>query len=191
GLERDLLRVVRLDPVELGVDLGLVLADDHVVVGRAGDLGEVSAHVLAVLGEDRGLVREALGVARDVRVLPPPGHEPQRALLPAARDPQRDAAGLQGARLDDRAVDREDLPGERRLAGLPRLLHDLHALGERGDARPDLGEAVAVRAPLVLVPAGADAHLDAPARDDVHGRGDLREVGRVAVAHARAHLAET
>src|SRR5690606_24152860 len=80
--------------------------------------------------------------------------------------------------------------GKGRLAGLPRLLHDLHALGQRRDARPDVGEAVAVGTPLVLVPARADAHLDAPARDVVDRRGDLREVGGVAVAHARAHLPE-
>ena len=42
----------------------------------------------------------------------------------------------------------------------------------------------------MLVPAGADAHLDAAAGDDVDRRGDLGQVGRVAVAHAGAHLAE-
>ena len=51
-------------------------------------------------------------------------------------------------------------------------------------------EAVAVGPPLVLVPARADAHLDAAAGDDVAGGGHLREVGGVAVAHARAHLAQ-
>ena len=42
----------------------------------------------------------------------------------------------------------------------------------------------------MLVPAAADAHLDAAARDVIRGRRDLREVGGVAVAHAGAHLAE-
>ena len=42
----------------------------------------------------------------------------------------------------------------------------------------------------MLVPAGADAHLDPALGDDVDRRGDLGQVGRVAVAHAGAHLAE-
>ncbi len=42
----------------------------------------------------------------------------------------------------------------------------------------------------MLAPAGADAHLDSTAGDDVAGGRDLRQVHRVAVAHAGAHLAE-
>ena len=42
----------------------------------------------------------------------------------------------------------------------------------------------------MLVPPGADAHLDAALGDDVDRRGDLGQVGRVAVAHAGAHLAQ-
>ena len=72
----------------------------------------------------------------------------------------------------------------------PGLVHDLDALAEAGEALADAREAVAVGAPLVLVPAGADAHLDAAAGDDVDRRRDLREVRGVAVAHAGAHLAE-
>src|SRR5262249_42729400 len=44
--------------------------------------------------------------------------------------------------------------------------------------------------PLVLVPAGADAHLDPPAGHDVDGGRDLRQVRGIAVPHACAHLPE-
>ena len=42
----------------------------------------------------------------------------------------------------------------------------------------------------MLVPPSADPHLKAPLGDDVDGRGDFGEVGRVAVAHAGTHLSE-
>src|SRR3546814_1114614 len=66
----------------------------------------------------------------------------------------------------------------------------LHAFAEAPEPLGDGREAVAVRTPLVLVPPAADAHLGASARDDVDGGGDLRQIRRVAVAHARAHLSE-
>src|SRR5690606_28540311 len=93
--------------------------------------------------------------------------------------------------LDDRAVDLPELAVEARLAGGPRLVHDLDTLAQRAQAGRRIREPVAVGAPLVLIPARADAHLEASARDEVDGGSDLREVGGVAVVHARAHLAET
>jgi hypothetical protein len=69
------------------------------------------------------------------------------------------------------------LTGERGDAVAPGLNHDLDPLGEHGEPVAGRREAVAVGVPLVLVPAGADAHLGPPAGDDVDRRGDLREVG--------------
>ena len=40
----------------------------------------------------------------------------------------------------------------------------------------------------MLVPATADTHLGPSTRDDVDGRRDLGEVGRIAIPHAGAHL---
>ena len=90
----------------------------------------------------------------------------------------------------DGAVDAVVLPGIRGLPVHPHLPHDLDALaqGTQPLARP--GEAVAVGPPLVLVPAGADPHLDPSLGDDVDGGGDLGQVGRVAVRHAGAHLTQ-
>ena len=87
-------------------------------------------------------------------------------------------------------VGAEVLAGVGRATGRPHLAHDLDALAQRLEPVAGTGEAVAVGLPLVLVPAGADAHLEATLGDDVDGGRDLRQVGGVAVAHAGAHLAE-
>ena len=136
------------------------------------------------------LVRELLEAAGEVRVPRVLRRDPQRHLLAAAGDPDRDAARLQRLRLHDGAVDLVVLTVEGGGARRPRLVHDLHALAEPREPLGHRREAVPVGAPLLLVPSAADAHLDASARDHVDRRGDLREVGGVAVAHARAHLAE-
>ena len=140
--------------------------------------------------EHVALVRELLEAAREVRVPRVLRRDPQRHLLAAARDPDRDPALLQRLGLQDRAVDPIVLPVEGRGARRPGLVHDLHALAEPREPLGHGRETVPVGAPLLLVPAAADAHLDASTRDHVDRRGDLREIGRVAVAHARAHLAE-
>ena len=146
--------------------------------------------VVAVPAQDLALVVELLDRAREVRVRRVLRGDLERHLLAAAGDPQRDAALLQRQRPDDRAVDLVVGAVERRRAGRPRLVHDLDALAQAPQAILDRREAVPVGAPLVLVPAAADAHLGASARDQVDGRGDLREVRRVAVAHRGAHLPE-
>src|SRR5690606_21206997 len=124
---------------------------------------------------------EPLGAAVEVRVIGVSRCDPEGDLLAAARDPRRDAALLERKRPHDRAIDLVVLPVEGRDAGAPRLLHDLDALAEPTEALLDLREPIAVRAPLVLVPTGADPHLDPAAGDDVDGRRDLREIGGVAV----------
>src|SRR5665647_1504383 len=167
------------------------------IVARVGDYANIDGSVegfapdvAAVPRQDRGLVREALNGPVDVGVVTHPGHDPQGLLLPAAGDPQRDVRLLQRLGVHPGAVHLEVRPVQGGLAGLPGLLHDLHALVQGADPHPGAGEAVAVGPPLVLVPAGADAHLDPAAADDVDGRGDLREVRGVAVGHAGAHLTE-
>src|SRR5699024_10403031 len=112
-------------------------------------------------------------------------------LLAAARDPQRRAARLEGERSELGTLDVVVRALEGRDSVGPQLLEDLHALVEHREALARTGEPVAVGAPLVLVPAGTDTHLDPAARDDVGRRRDLREVGGVAVRHARAHLTES
>jgi len=129
-------------------------------------------------------------VAAEVRVLPVLRGDAQGHLLAASGDPERDALLLHRQRSHDRALDLEVAAIEGRRALRPGLPHDLHALIEHAQPVADLGEAVAVGVPLVLVPAAADAHLDAAARHVVDRGCDLREVRGVAVAHARAHLAE-
>src|SRR5690606_9108263 len=79
---------------------------------------------------------------------------------------------------------------ERRDAVGPGLLEDLHALLEHFQPDPGTGEPVPVSTPLVLVPTAADPHLHTTPTDVVGGRGDLRQVHRVAVGHAGTHLAE-
>ncbi len=58
-----------------------------------------------------------------------------------------------------------------------------HPLAERR-------EAVAVRPPLLFLPAGADPELEATAADDVDGRGHLGRQRRVAEPGAHDHVAE-
>ena len=140
------------------------------------------AHVVAVPAQHLALVVELLERRRKFVYGAYFAAILQRHLLAAAGDPQRDAALLQRQRPHDRAVDLVVLAVERRRAGRPGLVHDLDALAQHPEAVRDVGEAVAVGAPLVLVPAAADAHLGAAAGDEVDGRGDLGEVGRVAVA---------
>ena len=171
-------------------DLGLGGADDHVVVGRADDRVEVGADRPGSAPRAASTCGAKPGRAVEVGVLRVLRRDPQRHLLAAPGDPQRDPAVLQRQRPDDRAVDLVVPAVQRGHALGPGLAHDLHALVEHPQPLPAPREAVAVGPPLVLVPAGADAHLDPAAGDDVAGGRHLGQVGRVAVAHARAHLAE-
>src|SRR5690606_13621254 len=159
-----------LERVDLAVDLGARLGDDRVEVRRAGDRGEVGAERLAVAAQDLALARELLGAPVEVGVRRVLRRDLERHLLAAARDPERDAALLQRARLDDRAVNLPELAVERGRPGRPGLVHDLDALTQRAQPRRRIRETVAVGAELVLVPSGADAHLEAATRDEVDRR---------------------
>ena len=87
-----------------------------------------------MLGEDLRLAAEAVKAAVEVGVLGVLGGDPQGLLLPAARDPQRDAAVLERQRLADRAADLVVLAVEGGRAGRPELAHDLDALVQHADA---------------------------------------------------------
>ena len=67
---------------------------------------------------------------------------------------------------------------------------DLEVVAEGVHPLTDGREAVAVGQPLVLLPAGADAELEAAAADDVERRGELGGQRRVAEAGADDHVAE-
>src|SRR5690606_30552696 len=177
-------------PLEPVGHLGLVAPDRDVVVRRADDAVVVGADVAAVLGEDRGLVGEGLRRPVEVRVVGVARRDAQRHALTPAGDPQRHTTLLEGERPTDGAVDRVVHAAEGGHALAPGLAHDLHALLEHGQPLPGPREAVPVGAPLVLVPARTDPHLDAATADVVHGRGHLGQVHRRAVGHAGAHLPE-
>src|SRR5690606_5827470 len=166
-------REPRLERVDLAVDLGARLGDDRVEVRGARDRVEVGAELLAVPPQDLALARELLGAAVEVGVPRVLRCDLQRHLLAAARDPERDAALLQGLRLHDRPVDLPELAVEGGLPRGPGLVHDLDTLAQRTQPGRRIREAVAVGAELVLVPTGADAHLEASARDEVDRRSDL------------------
>ena len=70
--------------------------------------------------------------------------------------------------------------GERERRAGPRAVHDLELLGEPVHALAQRREREAVGAVLGLVPARAEAELDAPAGHVVGGRDDLGQLGRVA-----------
>src|SRR5699024_5304522 len=171
-------------------DLRLVAAHDDVVVGRAGDAVEVRARHPAVLGEDLGLAGEALHGAVEGRRIGVGRRYAQGDLLPTTGDPQRQAARLEGEWTGDGAVDVVVPAVEGDLTGAPGLAHDLHALLEHLQPLAGPREAVAVGAPLMLVPARTDAHLEPPAAHVVDRGGRLGQVHRRAVGHAGAHLPE-
>ena len=72
----------------------------------------------------------------------------------------------------------------------PQAPHDLDCLRQHADPNRWLGELVAVPDVLVLIPAGADPHLDPPAGDRVDRSRNFGQVGRRAVRVAGAHLAQ-
>src|SRR5690606_41854205 len=83
-----------------------------------------------------------------------------------------------------------ELAVERSLTDGTGQENDSGTLEQRQKPGGSVRESVAVGAELVLVQTGADAHLEASARDEVDRRSDLGQIGRVAVGHARAHLTE-
>ena len=63
-------------------------------------------------------------------------------------------------------------------------------VGQRGQPFGRRREAVPVGQPFVLLPARADAELEATAGDDVDGGGHLGRQGRIAEPRADDHVAE-
>src|SRR5215210_2037141 len=118
----------------------------------------------------------------------PTGHQPQRDLLAAAPDPERWVGLLHALRLVYGPVYRVELALEDRLVLGPHAVNYLASLPEHPHPLGHFGEAVAVGAPLVLVPARAQAEEEPPVAHHVDRRGDLGEERRVAVPVAGDHL---
>ena len=110
----------------------------------------------------------------------------QRAASAAARGPPLPPISsggcgcLERLRLGVERVDPVVLAGERERPLGPLAVHDLELLGEHPHALAERREREAVGGVLALVPARAEAELDAPARHVVGGHDDLRDVGGVA-----------
>src|SRR4051794_15432787 len=97
---------------------------------------------------DQGVVAVA-----DVAAVGVLRYQLERHFLAAAADPEgRFAAGL-----IDRGVDAVVLSGEDRAVLGPHTVDDFHRLAESAHSLRHLGPFVAVGAPFVLVPAGAEA----------------------------------
>src|SRR5450631_2580218 len=191
--------VVMTYPGQTLLDVLLGVTDDDVDVRRPGDLSEVTTYVGTVSSEDLALVLEHVG--REVGVVRVLGGDAQGLLLATPGDPHgyavllRPGLGrpLKRAGRADRAVDLIVLAVQRGRSLGPHVAKDLNPFLEHPE--PDSGRgkgpaADAIRTPLVLIPPGADAHLEAALGDDVDGRSDLCQIGGVAIPHAGAHLPE-
>ncbi len=133
---------------------------------------------------------DGVEVAADVAGIAELGDQLQGDLLPAAANPEGRVGLADTLRLVDGAVDGVVPALEGRAILRPHAVDDLDRLAEHTHPLRHVGEAVAVGPPLVLVPAGADAGVEAAVAGDVHGGGDLGEEGGVAVAVAAHHLAD-
>src|SRR5581483_2469399 len=186
----DVLRAVD-DQQRLGdADPGELLDGAQQAVGVAGepdlhgaaDPRRVAAEVGAVPVEDRRGFGDGGGLAvgriPHVRVLR--GHA-QRALRPAAADPDRGMRPLHRLRLGDRVLEPVVLAVERggRLApqrgdDLQRLLEPVRPVRHGAEGQPEHGV-------LVLGPSRSDAELEPPAGEVVHGHRHLRQHAGVPV----------
>ena len=90
----------------------------------------------------------------------------------------------------DRVTDAGVAALERRATRLEHPGDDLEVVAEGADALADRREAVAVGPPLVFLPAGPDAELEAAAADDVDGRRHLGRHRRVPEPGAHDHVPE-
>src|SRR5918997_1531154 len=165
-----------------------VFEQEDVHGGGACDLLVVAPEVLAVPAQHAELVAQPLRVAADVAGVAPAGDEPQGDLLAAAPDPERRVRRLHALGLVYGPVYLVELAVEDYAVLGPHAVDDLAGLLEGAHPYRDLGEAVAVGAPLVLVPAGAEAEEEPAVAHHVDRRGDLGEERRVAVAVAGDHL---
>src|SRR5450631_794899 len=191
--------VVLAHPGQPFLDVFFGFSDDDIDVGGPCDLGEVPADVLAVGGKDLALVLE--DVRREVGVVRVLRRDAQGLLLAASGNPDRYAVQVgPGLRRPlkwpgraDRPVDLIMLALQRGRSGGPHVAEDLNPFLKRPEPLPSGGEVPATDAigtPLVLIPTGADAHLQATLRDDVDRCGDLGQAGGIAITHAGAHLSQ-
>src|SRR3982074_637963 len=137
------------------------------------------------------LVPGHVWVGFDIAGVPELREQLEGDALTGTPDPERWMRLLHALGLVDGPVDRVVLPLEGGIVLGPHPVDDLAGLLEHPHPLPQFGEAVAVGAPFVLIPAGADAGVQTAVAGDVHGGGDLGVEGGVAIAVAADHLADT
>ncbi len=162
------------------------------LVEREAQGRRVATFGLAALAHVAHAVDDLIGLEEDVVELVRvadgiPGRDPR----PVAADDDRDARLLDAARLVDRRADMRVATLVRGASRGEHLGDDRKVVTEDGEPLGQRREAVAVRPPLVFLPAGADAQLEATAADDVDGRRLLGRQRRIAESRAHDHVAES
>ena len=165
------------------LDLVPVPADQHPGHHRVDEGGRLAPGGAARVVELRELDRGAVGAGRgQVELVRVAGRDPERARRPLpAHEEVRVAAVPPGedARLgpEQRILHGMVLAGERPAVRLvPQPMDDLQRLLQHLRALADLREREPVAAVLILVPAGAETQLDAPAAQLVRRDHDLGQV---------------
>src|SRR5215207_3131095 len=170
----------------LGV--GLVLDEVDLRARGLDNLLVVAADILAVALKHIELVPDRLDVAHDVAGVAPLRYQPERDPLAAAPDPERWMRLLDALWLVDRPVDRIVLALKLREVLRPHPVDDLARFTEHAHPVAQLGEAIAVSPPLMLVPARPEARIQPAMASNVYRRGDLGVQRRVTVAVTANHL---
>ena len=143
-------------------------------------IGRASAHLVGRLPVEVQLVRVARGQS--------PGH-----LGPVAADHDRHARALDRLGHVDGVAHVRALTLERRVIVAVAVEHrgdDAEIVGEAGQPLLRIREVVAVRAPLVALPAGPDAELHPTGGDRIHRRDHLGGQRRIAERRADDDVAE-
>src|SRR5690606_16690518 len=146
-----------LDPRQ---DLARALPRLEHDVGGLDDLVKVAPDRIAVLAQHFELALDDLRLTRaDIACVAVLGDQLERDPLAAATDPERWVRLAHTLRLVDGLVDRVVLAPEDHIILGPHAMDDLDSLAEAPHPIPQLRPLIAVGAPLVLIPAGADAGI--------------------------------
>ena len=125
----------------------------------------------------------------EVQLVGEPDRQASRPLPSVATDDDRDVP-LDALGHVDGVTDLRVTTHERGVAGAEHPGDDLEVVPEGVQPLTDRRESVAVCQPLVLLPAGTDAQLEATAADDIQGRGQLGRQRGIAEGGAHDHVAE-
>src|SRR5579862_2572495 len=107
-------------------------------------------------------VAHRFGVAASIAGVPIFRHQPERHLLATATNPQRRMGLLHTFGFVDWFVDGVIVARERRIVFRPHLDDDLTRFTEGAHAVACLREAIAIGAPLMLIPARAQPAIESP-----------------------------